>query len=81
MAAKTTAGQVIDDATITASVKTKLIEDEITKAHQINVDTRSGVVQLGGFVDSEAAKGRAGELARSTSGVKQVQNELQIKSK
>ena len=81
MAADRSAGQVIDDATITASVKTKLIEDEITKAHQINVDTRSGVVQLGGFVDSEAAKGRAGELARSTSGVKQVQNELQIKSK
>ena len=81
VAADRSAGQVIDDATITASVKTKLIEDEITKAHQINVDTRSGVVQLGGFVDSAAAKNRAGELARSASGVKDVQNELEIKSK
>ena len=80
MAADRSAGQVVDDATITTKVKTKLIEDETTKAHQIDVDTRSGVVQLGGFVDSAAAKDRAGELARSVSGVKDVQNELQVKS-
>jgi hyperosmotically inducible periplasmic protein len=80
MAADRSAGAVVDDATITGKVKTKLIEDETTKAHQIDVDTRSGVVQLGGFVDSAAAKDRAGELARSVSGVKDVQNELQVKS-
>ena len=81
VAADRSAGEVVDDATITGSVKAKLIEDEITKAHQINVDTRSGVVQLGGFVDSAAAKNRAGEIARSVGGVKDVQNELEIKSK
>jgi osmotically-inducible protein OsmY len=80
MAADRSAGAVVDDATITGKVKTKLIEDKLTEAHEINVDTRSGVVQLGGFVDSAAAKDRAGELARSVSGVKDVQNELHVKS-
>jgi hyperosmotically inducible protein len=80
VAADRSAGEVVDDATITGKIKAKLIEDPTTKAHQINVDTRDGVVQLGGFVDSAAAKDRAGELAHSVGGVKDVQNELQVKS-
>ncbi|HKE43325.1 MAG TPA: BON domain-containing protein [Steroidobacteraceae bacterium] len=75
------AGQVVDDATITAKVKTALIEDKTTKAHQINVDTSSGIVELGGFVDSQEAKDRAGEVARSVKGVKDVKNDLQLKPK
>ena len=46
-----TAGQVIDDSMVTASVKAKLIDDPTTKAHQINVETQNGVVQLTGFVN------------------------------
>jgi hyperosmotically inducible protein len=75
------AGQVVDDATITAKVKTDLIADPTTKAHQINVDTNSGIVELGGFVDSQEAKDRAGEVARSVKGVKDVKNDLQLKPK
>jgi hyperosmotically inducible protein len=75
------AGQVVDDATITAKVKTDLIADPTTKAHQINVDTNSGIVELGGFVDSQAAKDRAAEIARSVKGVKDVKNDLQLKPK
>jgi hyperosmotically inducible periplasmic protein len=74
-----TAGQVIDDTTVTASVKTKLIDDSTTKAHQINVETQKGVVQLTGFVNSNEVKSRAGELARSVDGVVDVRNDLEIR--
>ncbi|MBK6454241.1 MAG: BON domain-containing protein [Steroidobacteraceae bacterium] len=74
-----TAGQVVDDSVVTASVKAKLADDSTTKAHQINVGTDKGVVQLTGFVDSTSMKDRAGEIARSVDGVKQVRNDLEIR--
>ena len=74
-------GQAIDDGTLTASVKSKLVEDPTTKAHQINVETQKGVVQLTGFVDSTASKARAGELAGSVDGVATVRNDLEIRQK
>jgi hyperosmotically inducible protein len=76
-----TAGQDIDDSMLTTSVKSKLMEDSTTKAYQINVGTQQGVVQLTGFVDSTAMKARAGELARSVDGVKEVRNDLEIRQK
>ena len=51
-----TAGQVVDDAAITASVKAKLLADERTKGFDVNVDTVKGVVTLTGGADSDAAK-------------------------
>ena len=74
-------GQDVDDSMLTASVKTKLMEDSETKAHQINVGTEKGVVQLTGFVDSTAMKAKAGEIARSVDGVKEVRNDLEIRQK
>jgi len=74
-----TTGEAIDDGMVTASVKAKLIEDTTTKAYQINVETQKGVVQLTGFVESTAAKTRAGELARSVDGVAEVRNDLEIR--
>ena len=74
-----TAGDVVDDATITAKVKTALAGDPRTKAHQVNVAASQGVVQLSGFVDSAAAKSAAAEVARSVAGVKSVRNELEVK--
>jgi hyperosmotically inducible periplasmic protein len=74
-----TAGEVLDDGMITAKVKTALIADSRTKAHQIEVTTNSGIVQLGGFVDSAEAKAAANEVAKSVSGVKDVHNELAVK--
>ena len=74
-----TAGQDIDDGMLTAKVKAKLTEDSTTKAYEINVGTQKGVVQLTGFVDSTTMKARAGELARSVDGVKEVRNDLEIR--
>jgi hyperosmotically inducible protein len=76
-----TASQDADDSMLTASVKTKLMEDTTTKAYQINVGTEAQVVQLTGFVDSNAMKTRAGEIARGVEGVKQVRNDLEIRQK
>ncbi|MGC9142102.1 MAG: BON domain-containing protein [Caldimicrobium sp.] len=73
-----TVGTQIDDALITAKVKAKLIEDPITKARKIDVDTVNGVVTLTGIVDSEAEITRAIEIAKSVPGVKKVVNNLRV---
>jgi hyperosmotically inducible protein len=72
-------GEAIDDGVVTARVKAKLVEDPVTKAHQINVDTFKGTVQLSGFVETEKARSRALQLARDVDGVKQVKDALQIR--
>jgi hyperosmotically inducible protein len=74
------AGEVVDDSILTAKVKAALIESSETKAHQINVETKEGVVQLSGFVDSAGAKSAATSVAKSVTGVKDVRNELSVKS-
>jgi hyperosmotically inducible protein len=75
------AGAVVDDSALTAKVKTALVSDETTKGTQINVETRDGVVQLAGFVNTDAERERATQVARGVSGVKDVRNDLQIKPK
>jgi osmotically-inducible protein OsmY len=72
-------GQVLDDSTITAKVKTELAAQAgIAEAAAIDVSTWRGVVQLSGFVDSEQAARRAGELARQVEGVRSVENALRV---
>jgi hyperosmotically inducible protein len=73
-----TAAQAIDDATITASIKTKLLADERTKGFDINVDTMKGVVTLRGGADSQAAKQAAQEVAGQAEGVVLIKNELVV---
>jgi len=71
-------GTTIDDATITAKVKTALISDEVTKAGKIDVDTSRAAVTLKGTVGSKAEADRAMQIARSTEGVTAVRSELKI---
>jgi len=75
-----TTGEVIDDSVLTGKVKSALIADSRTKAYQINVTTKQGVVYLNGVVDSAAAKLAATEVAQSVQGVRAVDNELSAKS-
>jgi hyperosmotically inducible periplasmic protein len=75
------AGGVVDDTVITAKVKTALATDSKVAAHEVNVETRDGVVQLAGFVDNSDEKQQAGELARRVAGVKQVDNQLEVKQR
>ncbi len=75
------AGDVVDDSTVNASVKAELVGNKITKANNINVETYKGVVQLSGFVGSQAEKDEAGRVAAGVDGVKSVSNNLSIGSK
>jgi hyperosmotically inducible protein len=75
------AGEAVDDSMLTAKVKAALIADPTVKAHEVNVETRDGVVQLSGFVDTAEAKNMAADVARRTAGVKDVRNDLQVKTR
>ena len=72
-------GGAIDDSTITSKVKAALIDDASTKAGDIKVETRGGVVQLSGFVSNQAQKDAATKVAQGVTGVKAVNNGLGIK--
>jgi hyperosmotically inducible periplasmic protein len=72
------AGQAIDDASITAAVKSKYLLDDTLKGLQISVDTVQGVVSLTGTVQNDAAKELATQIAQNTDGVVRVDNQLTI---
>ncbi len=76
-----TAGEAVDDTVITAKVKTALAQDLDVAARDVNIATREGVVQLAGFVDNSSQKSKAGEVARRVAGVKQVDNQLEVKQR
>ena len=72
-------GQYFDDSVITAKVKAAIFDNAITKATEINVETFKGVVQLSGFVSSQAAADKAVQLAKEVGGVKSVRNDMRLK--
>jgi hyperosmotically inducible periplasmic protein len=76
-----TAGQYVDDSTITATVKAKLVADKAANFTRVNVDTTNKVVSLTGIIDSPAQKERAEQLAMQVGGVRRVQNNLQIEGR
>lgn len=73
-------GEVVDDATITATVKSKLLWSKNTKGLNMDVDTRMGKVTLNGAAQSDAAKTLAGNMAADTHGVTSVDNRLVVDS-
>jgi hyperosmotically inducible protein len=75
------AGKVLDDGVITTKVKAALVAEPATKARDITVVTREGIVQLSGFVDSPSEKATAGEVAQGIAGVREVRNDLQLKER
>jgi osmotically-inducible protein OsmY len=79
MRGQTDAGTYVDDRTITAAVKAKLIEDKTTGGLSINVDTLNGEVSLSGFAKSAAERQQAENIARSTRGVRIVRNNLVVR--
>jgi hyperosmotically inducible protein len=78
MAEKTT-GDVVADVEIAAQVKTNLIASDKVSANDVNVEVEKGVVQLSGFVDSDAQRDEAGRIAADIIGVKSVSNKLALK--
>ncbi|MDW7773877.1 MAG: BON domain-containing protein [Desulfobulbaceae bacterium] len=73
------AGEVIDDSTISTKVKAKLFDSTELSGFAISVKTFEGEVTLTGAVDTPEQKEKATEIARSVSGVRGVNNLLNIK--
>src|SRR5213593_3967512 len=69
-------GGAMDDATITARVKTMLLNDPQVAATKIDVSTTGGVVTLSGTVKSKADEARAIDVARKVTGVRDVKSTL-----
>ncbi|WP_372626895.1 BON domain-containing protein [Arsukibacterium sp.] len=74
-------GGAVDDATITAAVKSKLLWSKHTEGMETKVETKDGKVELSGTVGSQQAKQQAEKLAKNTNGVRAVDNKLQISDK
>ncbi len=79
--AQKSAGDVADDSTIAATIKAGLLDNQKTHAGRINVESYKGVVQLSGFVETEAEKEAAGKVAKGVSGVREVNNSIALQPK
>ena len=78
LADKTT-GEMVDDSIVQGEVKAKLVAEDVMGGMGVNLETRKGVVQLGGFVDDVEKGKQLAELAATVEGVKKVDNQLHAK--
>jgi osmotically-inducible protein OsmY len=72
-------GEYIDDTAITTKVKAAVLNEPTLKSAEINVETFKGVVQLSGFVKTQAEIDKAAVVTRGVSGVKSVKNDIRLK--
>lgn len=72
-------GEYVDDSVITSKVKAAILHEPTLKVAEINVETFKGVVQLSGFVSSQAAVSKAVEVTRGVGGVRSIKNGMLIK--
>lgn len=79
LASPMTLGNQVDDTVITSSVKSALLADDLVKGMDLQVQTRKGVVQLSGFVDSQAQIDQALMLTRAVAGVTDIENGVTLK--
>jgi hyperosmotically inducible protein len=73
-----TAGQNIDDGTLTTYVKTALAGERVNTLTRVGVETNNGIVVLTGEVETATERSRAGTVASEVKGVKRVVNNLQV---
>jgi len=73
-----TAGEIVDDSTITTAINAKIVKDPDLQYLKIDVDSKAGNVTLSGFVSNKAAEDRLIQYARETKGVKSVTSNLKI---
>jgi len=75
------ADHVLSDERISARVKLALVGSPVTKATQIEVVSRNGVVNLSGFVDNDASRAEAARVAGQVAGVVSVHNDLLLRDR
>ena len=71
--------RVASDSAITSKIKSKYLVEKNFKSFDVSVETKDGVVVLSGFVDNQATKTRAAQIAAAVKGVKSVSNGLVVK--
>jgi hyperosmotically inducible protein len=74
-----TVGSYVDDAAITAAIKSKFIEDKVVSAGSISIETMNGTVQLSGFAKTADEKAQAEKIARSSRNVRAVRNDIVVR--
>ena len=72
-------GTQIDDTVVTTRVKSALLGDSALKSLELKVETRKGVVQLAGYVDSAAQAAQAAAITAGVEGVTSVENSISIR--
>ena len=71
----------LSEGSVVAKIKAKMALDDLVRARDINVDFASGVVTLTGHVSTNEERKRAVDLAKQTTGVKSVNDRLQMLDK
>jgi len=79
MQGRESAGEYVDDATVSTKVRTQLVSNQSLKGLDIHVETMQDVVQLSGFVDSPDQKAQAEQIARGVKGVRDVRNNIVLR--
>lgn len=72
-------GEYVDDSVITTKTKAAILNEPTLKSAEINVETFKGVVQLSGFVSTQADINKAVSVARAVGGVTSVKNDMRLK--
>lgn len=72
-------GAYVDDASITAALKTRYVGKTQVDASAISVETMNGVVQLSGFAKDATEKAAAESMAWKIAGVKSVKNDIIVR--
>jgi hyperosmotically inducible periplasmic protein len=75
-----TAGQYVDDTTLTARAKAALIKDKEVNSSDYSVEVYQGHVTLSGVAKNAAEAKRAEQDIRKLPGVKSVENDVRIAS-
>lgn len=73
-----TAGEYLDDSMITAAIKAKLLGEKGISSFKIHVETKDGIVDMKGEIDTRDHSDLAARVARSAEGVREVRNHLTI---
>lgn len=71
-------GELVDDASITAAIKSKLIWSKNTEGLNTEVTSNAGKVTVKGTAESEASKDLVGRMALNTRGVNSVSNQIVV---
>jgi len=69
----------VDDANVSALIKTALVNEAMFKVNQIRIETVNGVVTLSGTVQSRPESDRVVEMTKTIQGVREIRNNLDVR--